>query len=205
MISSFCALQSDFSVAYWGDFEPDNMRDMVRYYFGHTISVKRCQNVTAVLQHLSEDKTTIGIVPAPNLSVGVEANWWLNLSSNTYISGVLPFVKNDPANKLQGNYYFLSKVYAEETGDDIFMLHVNTIPEVSRMSLVSYLNILGYDAQSLAISDDLNNGTRQHLIEVKGYISDDKSDSFQRAFSDAADGKILASHIIGQYPAPYEL
>ena len=63
IIASFCNLQSEFTVAYWGENEPDAARDMVRYYFGHIVTVKRCQTVRTVLQSVSDNKATIGIVP----------------------------------------------------------------------------------------------------------------------------------------------
>ena len=205
MIASFCALQSDFSVSYWGEPEPDAVRDLVRYYFGHTVMVKRCATVTAVLQNVSEGKATIGIVPAPDLVSGQDARWWQNLSSNISVSGALPFVLSDPAATVKGNYFFVTQVPSEETGDDLFLLNVTTIPEVSRMTIVTYLKEMGYDAKSLSIQDDLDIGSRKHLLEVHGYISEDMFEEFNKRFVQISEEKVISSQIIGQFPARYDL
>ncbi|MEM6603582.1 MAG: chorismate mutase [Pseudomonadota bacterium] len=205
MIASYCALQADFSVCYWGDLEPDPVRDMVRYYFGHTVNVKRCMTVTAVLNMISEKKATIGILPSPDIANGNDANWWLNIAGETSISGVLPFVKSDPANKVYGTYYFLSQIAPEPTGEDIFVLNVSTVPEISRMTVVMFLRDMGYEARSLSISDDLDAGTRMHLIEVDGYVATEMINEFNTQFAKVSEGKVLSSRILGQFPAPYDL
>lgn len=205
MIASFCALQSDFSIAYWGETEPDAVRDMVRYYFGHTVKVKRCSNVTAVLQHVCDGRATIGIVPTPDIVSGQDARWWQNLSSKMSVSGALPFVLSDPALTVKGNYFFVTQVPSEETGDDLFLLNVTTIPEVSRMTIVMYLKDLGYEAKSLSIQDDLDIGSRKHLLEVGGYISQNMFDEFNKRFIEISEEKVLSSQIIGQFPAHYDL
>lgn len=205
MIASFCALQSDFSIAYWGEFEPDAMRDMVRYYFGHTVQIRRCATVTAVLNSVSDGKATIGIVPTPDIVSGQDARWWQNLSSNMSVSGALPFVLSDPASTVKGNYFFVTQVPSEETGDDLFLLNVTTIPDVSRMTIVTYLKQMGYDAKSLSIQDDLDIGSRKHLLEVVGYISSDMFAEFNKKFIEISEDKVLSSQLIGQFPAPYDL
>lgn len=205
MIASFCNLQFDFSVAYWGENEPDAARDMVRYYFGHTVSIKRCQTVRTVLQSVSDNKTTIGIVPAPDTTHGSDGNWWLNLSQDVHVSGILPFVKSDPATTVKNGYYFISKAPAEESGNDSFMLFVDTVPDVSRMTIVLFLKEIGYEARTLAIYDDLGSVHRHHLIEVVGYVSTEQEKSFSTRLSEIAEGKIYTSRIIGRYPSPLDI
>lgn len=205
MISSFSALQGDFSIAYWGDLEADNIRDLVRYYFGHTVQVRRCSTVTAVLSQVSEEKATVGIVPMPETTIGNEGNWWLNLAMGMNVSGVLPFVLDDPALTVKNQYYMISKSQSDDTKDDIFMLKVNTVQEVSRMSIVIYLKNIGYEAKSVAIHDNLEEGMRQHLLEVEGYIASDMVNEFKNKFIEISDNRVLSVQMVGQFPAPYYL
>ena len=147
----------------------------------------------------------MGLSPAPDTTHGSDGNWWLNLSQDVHVSGILPFVKSDPATTVKNGYYFISKAPAEESGNDSFMLFVDTVPDVSRMTIVLFLKEIGYEARTLAIYDDLGSHRRHHLIEVIGYISTDKEKAFSASLSDIAEGKIYNSRIIGRYPSPLDI
>lgn len=203
LLSSFCALQTDFSIAYYGVSETEALRDAIRYYFGSTVKLKKAGTELSVLHAVSSDEVTIGILPIS--SVDAVDEWWLRLPKGMYVSGVLPFVKDDNTVHVRNDYMIVSHSEPVPTGNDKSLFRIIGNPDVGRISVLGCLTDLNKQARSICIFDSKDLSKRFHLVEVDGFFSKEEASDFIDKLRKASKAKIRDVDYLGSYPAPITL
>jgi chorismate mutase / prephenate dehydratase len=203
LLSAFCALQADFSVAYFGSNEAEALRDAIRYYFGSTIKLKKSGTELSVLHAVSSHEVALGILPIS--SVDVVDEWWLKLPHGMYVSGILPFVKNDKTVTIRNDYMIVSHSDPLPSGNDKTLFKITGNPDVGRISVIGCFTELKQKARSLCIFDSKDLSQRFHLIEVEGFFDKQNILDFADNLQNTSNGKILGVDYLGSYPAPIDL
>lgn len=203
MLSSFCSLQADFSIAYFGLSEPEALRDAIRYYFGSVIKIKKSGTESSVLHSVSSNEVTIGILPIG--SVDTVDEWWLKIPKGIYISGILPYVKDDNAVSIRQDYMIVSNSEPVETGNDKSLFRIFSNPDVGRVTVVGFFNELKKHSRSICIYDTKDLAKRFHLIEVEGFFNKDSLSIFIETLKKNSSGKIRDIDYLGSYPVPISL
>lgn len=203
LLSAFCALQSDFSIAYFGANEAESVRDAIRYYFGSTVKLRKSGTELSVLHAVSSNDVALGILPISNIDVANE--WWLKLPNGMYVSGVLPFVKNDTTVTTRNDYMIVSHSEPVPTGNDKSLFKIIGNPDVGRISVIACFTDLKQQARSLCIFDSKDLSKRFHLIEVNGFFNKDDIAGFADNLQATSNGKIREVDYLGSYPAPIDL
>ncbi len=203
LLSAFCALQSDFSIAYFGSNEDEALRDAIRYYFGSAVKLKKSGTELSILHLVSNNDVTLGILPVSNVDVINE--WWLKLPKDMYVSGVLPFVNNDNTVTTRNDYMIVSHSKPVPTGSDKSLFRIIGSPDVGRISIITCFTDLKQHARSLCILDSKDLSMRFHLIEVDGFFNTQEVADFINNLKKTSNGKILDVDYLGSYPAPINL
>jgi chorismate mutase / prephenate dehydratase len=203
LIASFCALQTDFSIAYYGVSEAEALRDAIRYYFGSTVKLKKAGTELSVLHAVSSEEVTLGILPISNVDVVDE--WWLKLPKNIYVSGVLPFVKDDNTVHVRHDYMIVSHSEPTPTENDKSLFRITGNPDVGRISVINCFSDLKQQARSMCIFDSKDLSQRFHLIEVDGFFDKETAVEFIITLKKTFKEKIFDADYLGSYPAPISL
>lgn len=207
LISTFCGMQCDFSIAYFDKSftnTPDYaLRDLLRYYFGSLARLNQLDNENSVLQTFKQEQATLAVLPITNDDIIDQ--WWLNLPQNSYVSAILPFVQNDPIIRTRHNYMVISSNKPIETGDDKSLFKVMGSPDVGRVSIANCFADLQQEALSLCIFDAGDLSQRFHLIEVNGFVQENYIQDFITRLKECSGSKILDVEYLGSYPAPINL
>ncbi|MFT6072106.1 MAG: chorismate mutase [Alphaproteobacteria bacterium] len=203
LLSAFCNMQADFSIAYFGSNESDSLRDAIRYYFGSMLKLKKAGTELSVLHTVSSKDATLGILPVNNVDIVNE--WWLRLPKGVYVSGVLPFVKNDITVTTRNDYMIVSHSKPVATDDDKSLFKISGNPDIGRISVINCFGELQQTARSVSIFDSKDLSQRFHLIEVDGFFDETTIPDFSKKLKNTSKGKILDIDYLGSYPAPINL
>jgi chorismate mutase len=204
LLSSFCILQGDFSVAYCSPKEPESLRDLVRYYFSSIVRLKKSATELSVLHAVSSKDVTLGVVPI--YSEDDIDEWWLNMPTGIYASGMLPFVQNDHISHVQQDYVILSWCLPEATDHDKTLLKITATQDIGRGTVTSFINKLDYKPKSLStVNPKLNDEERYHLFELDGYINMQQLEEFSKSLKKISANKILDVSYLGSFPAPLDM
>lgn len=204
LLSAFCGMQCDFSIAFFDPAHDDALRDLIRYYFGSLCTLNKSSSESSILDMVKNDQVTLGILPVTYDEYPTQ--WWVKLyQDEIFVSNILPFIQNDPIIKTSYNYMVVSKAQPVKTGDDKSLFKVTGSPDVGRVSITSCFAELGYQAHSIAIFDANDLSKRYHLIEVDGFFLSEEIVTFAASLKTSSVNKIFEVDYLGSYPAPVDI
>jgi len=183
----------DKSVGYW---------DLARFHFGSATPMALHQLPTVVLREVSEDPSTLGVLPWLSRERDI---WWVQLAQggeNTpKILAALPFLDNPSGEFEDLNSLVIGQAEPEASGDDVTLMVVVTREELSRARLNDLLakaNIPGFCADSRSpVADD---GDWLHLIEAPQFIASD--DARIPVLQELLGEGVIKIVILGAYAVP---
>ena len=207
LLSGFCLMQGEFSVAYFPGDEGDALRDLIRSYFGAVTPITRCSGIAGILQTVANSKGVIGVLPAPQEFPEGETLWWLSVSESSFckVIGRAPFVLGDGSVNVKNDYYLIADIEPEPSGDDVSVFVITTRQDVSRTTALELLQQHGKVGRTLAVFDNERSGVRRHLTEVDGFIDKAETEALVTSLIENTGEKILTVVNIGCYPRPYDL
>jgi chorismate mutase-like protein len=203
LLSAQVAVQGDYTIAVFAPDEIGGYQDMGRNHFGSWVPVKKYQSLNQIVQDVWNGNVSIGILPFP---VGErESPWWRSMIGHgegaPKVIGRLPFLEmlDDAAG--QQAAVAIAVIDPEPTGDDVSMLAVQRVEDVSRDRLREELESAGLDGELIAACQDPDEeGRTLHLVLVDGFLRDD--DSRLEIFGNRTDSAVRETTIIGIYPRP---
>jgi hypothetical protein len=171
-------------------------RDMARDLFGSLVAMKAHLSATAIVHECSGDAMAFGVVPPPDSDENSRA-WWAQLTPSgnqgPRVVATLPLVGAG-----QPSAYVIGTLEPEPSGDDTTLLLMEAGENLSLTKLQALLKQGGVEARLLAVSrDSAGSASRQHLLEVPGFVRDD--DSRLGALREQAGDTILRIVSVGCY------
>ncbi len=208
LISGFCVMQGNFSVAYHSRQEPDALRDLIRSHFGSVTPVARCSGPAAVLNAVAANKGAVGIVDISSAGTHDESPWWLTVAESDFcrIVGKIPFVTGEDLPNISDDYYLIADIDSENSGDDVSVFVITTSPDVSRATVSDlFKEICNIDVKTPDVFDIPRNGQRKHFVEIQGFYTSEAAEKFTVSLQEESGEKILNVAFIGSYPRPLDL
>jgi chorismate mutase len=176
---------------------------LAREYFGSFLPVIRQPQIKRVIGDVMDGKASVGIVPIPR---GTDsANWWINLMEESEdipkVFARIPFVSVGTGRDAPSGLA-IARVKPEASGDDMSLWVLEADHNVSQNRLQTAFATAKLEVQWINVST-LNQVTRHHLVEIKGFITPDH-DSMKSLL--AGLGKaIVNTGFLGAYAAPITL
>ncbi len=147
-------------------------RDLARDFFGSLVPMKSHLSATAIVHECSGDTAAFGVLPPPESDENARA-WWTQLTPSGQI-GPRVVATLPPVGGGSADAYVIGALEPEPSGDDTTLLLLEAGENLSLTKLQTLLKQGGLDAKLLAVSRDAARGaTRDHLLEVAGFIRDD--------------------------------
>lgn len=172
-------------------------RDMARGLFGSVVPMESHLSATAIVNECSADADAFGVVPPPESDEQARA-WWSQLApagqQGPRVVAALPLAGDG---KIEA--YVVGTLDLEPTGDDTSLIRLEAEESVSLSRLQSLLKQAGLDARLAAVSRD-SSGARQHLLEVRGFVTAD--DPRIGVLLENAGGAVLRIASVGGYANP---
>lgn len=205
LLSAQVSVQGDFSI---GVFVPDgtsHYRDMARDQFGSSTPLKTYQAVSQVVHEVWSGNISIGILPFP---VGERADpWWRTLAVSAgpspKIIARLPFVLTKRANTNERSALAIAMLEPESTGDDISLVAIERLSDVSRDRLRAEMNERKLFAEWLAVWHDPESpGYGLHLVSIDGYLA--AGDARLTEFRLRAGEAVGRTVVLGSYARPVD-
>lgn len=203
LLSAQTAVQGQYTV---GVFAPEDVaayRDLGRDQFGAWVPIRKYQAVNQVVQDVWNGKISIGILPYP---VGERTDpWWRSLvafgDDIPRIIARLPFFESLDEDSGQQTAVAIAKISPEPTGDDVTLVAIERLSDVSRDRLREDLIKSGLDAEWIASWQDPSEaGHALFLASIEDFLEtrDPRIDVFRERLGEAA-GRIM---VLGSYPRP---
>ncbi len=149
-------------------------RDLARELFGSQVAMKSHLSPTAIVHECTGDADAFGVVPPPESDENARA-WWAQLTPSGQkgprVVATLPLIGAKPPAA-----YVIGTLEPEPSGDDTTLLLLEAGDTLSLTKLQSVLKQGGLDSKLLAVTrDSAGSGSRQHLLEIAGFVRDDDS------------------------------
>ncbi|HTP77636.1 MAG TPA: hypothetical protein VMJ73_11730 [Rhizomicrobium sp.] len=176
-------------------------RDLARAYFGSTAIIEGHPSASAVIHACAQDPVSVGLVPPPDSDEN-QRPWWAQLTpsgqTGPRVIARLPLVETKEPKAVA---YALGSIEQEATGADTTLIILDANSDLSRTKLQSLIKQVGLDAQLVAVGrDSPRSASRQHLLEIKGFVSRD--DSRLGTLLEQAGDTIVRLVCVGGYAAP---
>ena len=176
VISAMTRIQGPFRVEVYGGASADAIAywDLARNYYGSITEMTRHENPRDLTRRVSQDRSSIGILPWPGNYPG--GDWWTALAGRGIplrIVTQLPFARfgNEPG---EVGALVVAQAEFEPTGDDTSLIALSATGSVSEAKLGQLLSAAGFEAErlSVAVTQD---GEPRHLslYAVPGYVEAD--------------------------------
>lgn len=169
LLAATTRAQSPFTVSVEAPPAMPQIWDIVRDHFGSLTPVRRVDSASQALRLLAVGTAQLAVLPVP----GEQDRWWQGL-----LDGALPGLKviarlpfSSPTLYPEGSAAFVvGPIEPEPSGDDLALLAIETIGEVSRGTLVDLLAAAGREPRWLSTCTDRERGLTVHLVEVDGFL-----------------------------------
>lgn len=202
LIAAVSALQHPYKVSITAPDKSVGYWDLARFHFGSATPMALHQLPTVVLREVSEDPSTLGVLPWLSRERDI---WWVQLAQGgenvPKILAALPFLDNPSGEFEDLNSLVIGQAEPEASGDDVTLMVIVTSGEVSRARLNEMLEKSGIpgfcaDSRSPAAED----GDWLHLVEASQFISDD--DARLPALHGLIGEDVIKIVILGAYAVP---
>jgi len=203
LLSAQVAVQGKYSI---GVFAPDDVasyRDLGRDQFGAWVPIRKYPAVNQVVQEVWNGKVSVGILPYP---VGERSDpWWRALVSFgddvPRIIARLPFMDASDDQSDRPSALAIAMVNPERTGDDVTLVAIERLSEISRDRLREDLATAGLNAEWIASWQDPDEPAHAlYLVSIDDFLEtqDPRIGAFRARLGKAA-GRIM---VLGSYPRP---
>ena len=152
-----------------------------------------------MLKELTQGDSNIGV-----FSLGAKDTcWWYAMAQQYKMSlsvfACLPFVEAEPYAPVRP-VYAVGRFPAEETGDDISLLFMQTDGTLSLSTLDLILKTAGLETLTVCDTFTPDLSCKAYLFEVKGFVTKDDGRLGNVAKKEAE--KIQMLRVIGSFPVP---
>lgn len=203
LLSAQVAVQGDYSIGVFAPEDVTTYRDLGRDQFGAWVPIRKYPAVNQVVQEVWNGKVSVGILPYP---VGERSDpWWRALVSFgddvPHIIARLPFMDAADDQPDRPGALAIAMVTPEHTGDDVTLIAIERLSEVSRDRLREDLVAVGLDAEWLAAWQDPDEPAHAlFLVSVDDFLDakDSRIDAFRDRLGEAA-GRVV---VLGSYARP---
>lgn len=203
LLSAQVAVQGDYSIGVFAPEDVPTYRDLGRDQFGAWVPIRKYPAVNQVVQEVWNGKVSVGILPYP---VGERSDpWWRALVSHgddvPRIIARLPFMDAPDDQVDRPSALAIAMVTPERTGDDVTLVAIERLSEISRDRLREDLVAAGLDAEWIAAWQDPDEPKHAlFLVSIDDFLEsrDPRIDTFRDRLGDAA-GRIV---ILGSYARP---
>ncbi len=200
IISAGVGLQGAFSVAVHAPVAASGFRNLALDHFGAATELLPFRSASQVLQAVDEGTASVGVLAVPG--DGDTDPWWPNLTSvenKVRIVSRLPILAKEEGERRDG--LVVAPFERDATDDEVSLLAIEALPEVSRDRLKTDLATAGITATWVAaLPGDEDSDLRMHLIAAQGYFDD--ADPRIAAFREKAGETVWRATVIGGYAAP---
>lgn len=202
IIGTSTALEEALTISVYA---PENDRDLfwlAREYFGPASTITKQPHINRVIGDVMDGKSAVGVVPT--LSTNSSDSWWSHMihpsTDAPRIFAHLPFFYTQENPKHFPSGLAFSRITPEDSGDDVSIYVMEVENDVSQHRLQTALTAENLAANWLGVASPLPNA-RQHLIEIKGFITPE-SPSFM-AFRASMGATLRQAHFLGAYAVPF--
>lgn len=200
IIGTSTALEQPLTVSV---FAPDDKRDLywlTREYFGPAALITRQPHVKRVIGDVMDGKAAIGVVPTLH---NPEGTWWSHMlrpeADAPKFFAHLPFVYTNENPKLHPAGLAFSRIAPEASGDDVSVYVLELDHDVSQHRIQTALAGAHLSANWLGVESPTPN-TRQHIIEVKGFVPPEQE--AMQHFLASFGASLKQSYFLGAYAQP---
>lgn len=202
MLSAQVALQGDFTIAAFAPDGIDVYRELARDQFGSGTPLHKYPEAGRIVHDVRNGNVSVGILPMP---AGERPDpWWRSLVADgkdvPHIIARLPFLEG-PGEDDPPAAVAVAMIEPEATGDDVALVGIERVGDISRDRLLDDLGESGLEARALAAWQDPEApGHAMFLVSVEGYLAADEPriQAF-RARAGAAVGLVV---VLGVYARP---
>ena len=200
IMTAMLRLQGPFTVAVFAPDGAGPYRDLARDHFGGVVPATLHQSTRSVVNAVTENAATIGVLPLP---IDDETDpWWPAL---TEYSGDGPWiVARLPVARLTegADALVIGPMVHEATGSDRSYLMIRASVDVSRASLGESLTRHGMKPVYMTIRPDRESADlTRFLFEVEGHVATD--DSRLAKMLEADDAPAQTVDVLGGYALPF--
>lgn len=173
---------------------------LAREYFGAFAPLTRHVSPRRVIGDVLEGKAEIGVLPP--LNAEEKLRWWPELialaagrDDKPQVFAHLPFVYTARPGRDTPSALAIGMITPEETGEDVTLLALDADENTSMHKLQTSFAQAKREAAWIEVAQPVA-GRRQHVVEVKGFISDVTSLKLPEG---------VDVHLLGAYAAPLAL
>ncbi|MEK0084040.1 chorismate mutase [Benzoatithermus flavus] len=168
LLAATTRAQAPFTVAVQVPPDQPALWDVARDHFGSLTPMLRTESGSQALRLLAEDVSRLAVLPLP----GEEHGWWISLLDTSVlplrIVARLPF--SNPGTYPEGvDGFVVGAIEPEPSGDDVSLIAVETVEDVSRARLLELLGAAGQAPRWLAGRRRSEAGHALHLLELDGF------------------------------------
>lgn len=160
-------------------YAPEQARELFwlsREYFGPFTPMIRQANPKRVIGDVLDGKAQIGVLPMLHGGGEPSLRWWPDIAGpaadRPKIFAALPFLKSERPSREVPLALAVGRVEPEETGNDISYLALRVDEAASQHRLQTAFAQAGLEVSWLEVAT-LMPGERHHLVEVKGFVTEE--------------------------------
>lgn len=200
LVAALTRVQTPLSVAVHVPPSVPGYWDIARDHFGSFTPVKRFDTSSQALRAVGDGADSVAVLPMPH----EDDPWWRALLSGgdqrLRVIARLPFGAPGWGCGDDLSALVVGRLEEEPSGDDISLLAIESVVDVSRARLRDVLHGVGLEPRWLAAWREPGTAHTQHLIEVDGFI--DTGEARLSQAQSAARGEILRLLRVGVYARP---
>jgi chorismate mutase/prephenate dehydratase len=202
LLAGSLAIQADLHVAVHAPEKNAGLWDLARDHYGSQTTMSGFRSTGEVLRTLADGRSTLGVLPVPGQSDGVEP-WWRFLAAGEApvlrIIARLPFGAPGNARNGDSDAFVIGAIAPEESGADRSLYVIETGDDLSRTRMLSALGRVSARVNVLAATD-AKDGAATQLVEFDGWIGGDNP-RLNEALA-GLGGKVLHCTWLGGYALP---
>ena len=203
MLSAQVAVQTEYTVGVFAPGEVGTYRDLGRDQFGSWVPVRKYQAVNQVVQEVWNRKVAIGILPFP---VGERSDpWWRALvtfgDDVPRIIARLPFMDASDDQSDRPAALAIAMMQPERTGDDVSLVAIERLSEISRDTLREDLAAAGLGSEWIAAWQDPDEPARAlYLVSIDDFL--EPQDPRIATARERLGGAVSRIVVLGSYARP---
>jgi chorismate mutase/prephenate dehydratase len=202
IIAAMTRIQGPFRVEVFGGEAGEALAywDLARSYYGSSTPMEIHGNARDVLRRLGNDRSAVGVLPAPSVSSG--GDWWAMLAANDQskarVVARLPFVDIESENGSSARALVVAQADFERTGEDTSLLVISATETISETRIAALTKAAGLSGLRIG-NARLQDGADMHmsLVAVPEYLEEDDA-----RLAALAEAPIARVRVIGGYANP---
>jgi hypothetical protein len=202
LLAGSLAIQADLHVAVHAPEKSTGLWDLARDHYGSQTAMSGLRSTGEVLRALADGRSTLGVLPVPGQSDGVEP-WWRFLAAGEApvlrIIARLPFGAPGNARNGDSDAFVIGAIEPEASGADRSLYVIETGDDLSRARMLSALGRVSERVNVLAATDAKDSAATR-LVEFDGWIAGD--DARLKDALAGLGGRVLHCTWVGGYALP---